>query len=159
MKHLLLTTIGQYYSDSDQIGDGFLPSWVWWGLWGCSAIIVFLPFFFKRMRGFRSNSESEYSIHAAAGSGSIDEVKKQLANGTDVNKKNGIGMTPLCRAVQWGHREISELLISEGANINTKNDDGETPLDLATLFNQSEIADLLRKHGGKTGEELKAEGK
>ena len=44
------------------------------------------------MRGFRSNSESEYSIHAAAGSGNIDEVKKQLANGTDVNKKNGIGM-------------------------------------------------------------------
>ena len=26
-------------------------------------------------------------------------------------------------------------------------------------FNKKEIADLLRKHGGKTGEELKAEGK
>jgi hypothetical protein len=32
---------------------------------------------------------------------------------------------------------------------------GKTPLDLAN----NEIADLLRKHGGKTGEELKAEGK
>ena len=29
---------------------------------------------------------------------------------------------------------------------------------LATL-NYPEVADLLRKHGGKTGEELKAEGK
>jgi ankyrin repeat protein len=37
--------------------------------------------------------------------------------------------------------------------------DGETPLDRAIQLNQTEIADLLRKHGGKTGEELKAEGK
>jgi hypothetical protein len=33
----------------------------------------------------------------------------------------------------------------------------DTPLDLAS--SKPEIADLLRKHGGKTGEELKAEGK
>jgi len=30
---------------------------------------------------------------------------------------------------------------------------------LAILNKQPELADLLRKHGGKTGEELKAEGK
>jgi hypothetical protein len=33
----------------------------------------------------------------------------------------------------------------------------DTPLDLANSI--PEIADLLRKHGGKTGDELKAEGK
>jgi len=27
------------------------------------------------------------------------------------------------------------------------------------INNRNEIADLIRKHGGKTGEELKAEGK
>ena len=43
--------------------------------------------------------------------------------------------------------------------MNAKDVDVTTPLDLANLFNQSETADLLRKHGGKTGEELKAEGK
>ena len=36
-----------------------------------------------------------------------------------------------------------------------KNANGETPLD----WDKGEIADLLRKHGGKTAEELKAEGK
>jgi len=36
---------------------------------------------------------------------------------------------------------------------------GKTSLDVANETNQPEIADLLRKHGGKTGEELKAEGK
>jgi len=38
-------------------------------------------------------------------------------------------------------------------------DDGITPLDFAIVDKQSETADLLRKYGGKTGEELKAEGK
>jgi hypothetical protein len=36
-------------------------------------------------------------------------------------------------------------------------EDGDTPLDLAE--DEPETADLLRKHGGKTGEELKAERK
>jgi ankyrin repeat protein len=43
--------------------------------------------------------------------------------------------------------------------VNAKNEDGETPLDYAISRSHPEIADLLRKHGGKTGEELKAEGK
>jgi len=34
-----------------------------------------------------------------------------------------------------------------------------TLLDWAIRFQLTEISDLLRKHGGKTGEELKAEGK
>ena len=38
-------------------------------------------------------------------------------------------------------------------------DHGETPLDFAISNDLTEIADLLRKHGGKTAEELKAEGK
>ena len=44
---------------------------------------------------------------------------------------------------------------AKGADVNAKGADGKTPLDSA----DGETADLLRKHGGKTGEELKAEGK
>jgi len=43
--------------------------------------------------------------------------------------------------------------------VNAKDEDGKTPLDLAYLRRDIELFDLLRKHGGKTGEELKAEGK
>jgi hypothetical protein len=39
--------------------------------------------------------------------------------------------------------------------VNAKTDVGYTPLD----WNHPDTAKLLRKHGGKTGEELKAEGK
>jgi hypothetical protein len=42
-------------------------------------------------------------------------------------------------------------------------ENGGTPLDGAIrqeiINRETETADLLRKHGGKTGEELKAEGK
>ena len=43
--------------------------------------------------------------------------------------------------------------------MNTKDKNGNTPLDIAAENQNTEIADLLRKHGGKTGEELKAEEK
>ncbi|MDP6417437.1 MAG: ankyrin repeat domain-containing protein, partial [Gammaproteobacteria bacterium] len=66
------------------------------------------------------------------------------------------GRTPLLSAA-YGHKEIVELLINAGADVNAKDRHGITPLD-AARFNR-ETADLLRKHGGKTGEELKAEGK
>ena len=51
------------------------------------------------------------------------------------------------------------LLIAKGTDVNAKDDGGRTPLDWAISNNHPETADLLRKHGGKTGEELKAEGK
>ena len=53
--------------------------------------------------------------------------------GTDVNAKDKYGGAPLHRA--------------------------ETPLNLAILNDHTETANLLRKHGGKTGAELKAAGK
>jgi ankyrin repeat protein len=56
-------------------------------------------------------------------------------------------------------KEIVELLITNGADVNAKDADGFTPLDTAINSQHTEIADLLRKHGGKTGEELKAEDK
>ena len=58
-----------------------------------------------------------------------------------------------------GHKEIAELLIAKGADVDAKIEAGLRPLDLAIMRNRTETAALLRKHGGKTGEELKAEGK
>ena len=94
----------------------------------------------------------DISIHDAAENGNIEAVKQHLAAGTDVNL-GGVA-TPLHPATYSGHKEVVELLIANGANVNTK-DKGWTPLDIAIEFEHSEIADILRKHGGKTGRELK----
>ena len=68
-------------------------------------------------------------------------------------------ITALHWAAWRGRKEIAELLIANAADVNAKDDDNDTPLDWGILNDETEIANLLRKHGGKTGEELKAEGK
>ena len=96
------------------------------------------------------------SIHDAAGRGNIEAVKQHIAAGTDVNMMRRGKDSPLHSAVLTDQREIVELLIANSADVNVKGPHGRTPLDWA---NNKEIAALLRKHGGKTGPELNAEGK
>ena len=72
--------------------------------------------------------------------------------------KNKASFTPLHEGAYNGNKEIVELLITSGADVNAMKIDGMTPVDMATFSNHNEIVELLRKHGAKTGEELKAEG-
>ena len=109
-------------------------------------------------------------LHLAALNDHKEIAELLIAKGADVNAKQAVeGETPLHLATWDGYKEIAELLINNGADVNAKDEDGRTPLDWAkeitnrhTLEDKAskkEIADLLRKHGGKTGAELKAEGK
>ena len=70
------------------------------------------------------------SIHQAVFDGNIEAVKQHLAAGAEVNA-------------------IKRDAIDRNL----------TALDIAEQEGNKDTADLLRKHGGKTGEELKAEGK
>jgi len=79
-----------------------------------------------------------------------------IAHGVDVNAKANNGRTSLHFASEKSHKEIAKLLIKKGVDVNAKRNDSATPLDEA---DDEETIALLRKHGGKTGEELKAEGK
>ena len=58
-------------------------------------------------------------------------------------------------AAMDGDIEAVKQHLADGADVNAKNNYGNTPLDLAS----GETVNFLRKHGGKTAEELKAEGK
>ena len=95
----------------------------------------------------------------AAKHGHKEIVELLIAEGAGVNAKKKGESTPLHNAAWGGNKEIIELLIAEGADVNAQTISGVTPLDWAVMEDKSETADLLRKHGGKTGEELKAEGK
>jgi len=106
-----------------------------------------------------SCTAADSALLDAAKSDNTDILKQHLDAGANVNASGktllGYSVTPLHEAASWGQKGNIELLIANGANVNAKDEVGKTPLDSAT----SETADLLRKHGGKTGEELKAEGK
>ena len=110
-----------------------------------------------------ANPEADRALLEAARDGNIEAVKQHIAAGTDVNAKDEDGYTPLHVAAWEGHKEIAELLIAKGADVNaiivSGRKQGKTPLDVAIEFKHTETADLLREHGGKTGAELKAEGK
>ena len=128
----------------------------------------------SRIRPYQMQNALRY----AADKGQNEVVKILIASGTDVNSST-YGLTPLMFAVSNGHKEITKLLINKGADINTttrytkrtfdqgvetlqfngKQEKATTALDQALASQHTEVADLLRKHGGKTGEELKAEGK
>jgi len=109
------------------------------------------------------------------------EITKILIDaGADVNYAPENGITALANAVIQEDKESAELLISSRANVNSIDREGNTPLDTAIsgmerlkeyeeIFDAKDIAtsrvtlteiiNLLRKHGGKTNEALKAEGK
>ena len=113
-----------------------------------------------RVVGYGPPKPPDISIHDAAAAGDIEAVKQHLAAETDVNAMDSSTCKPLFYASMMGHKEIVELLIAKGADVNAKDNRlRKTPLDLAIMRKHPEIPDLLRKHGGKTGEELKAEGK
>ncbi len=98
-------------------------------------------------------------LHYAVARGHKEVAELLITKGADVNAKSNTGWTPLHGAAWTGHKEIVELLIAEDADVNAKERTfSHTPLDSAIDFEEPEIADLLRKHGGKTGKELKAEG-
>ena len=117
-----------------------------------------------KTRNYRFDGPPWAPIHLAAFVGNKDLVELLIIKGVDVNTKDEGGWTPLIYAAMNGHKEIAELLIAKGADVNAKLDDGRTPLDLAIAvdrpdLNDYETAILIGEHGGKTGAELKAEGK
>jgi ankyrin repeat protein len=106
-------------------------------------------------------SDGAIPLHYAVYYNRMENAEILLSNGADLNAKDGDqnGATPLHEAAWRSRKEIVDLLISKGADVNDKDNEGQTPLDLAVQHKSSENIKLLRKHGGKTAEELKAEGK
>ena len=72
-----------------------------------------------------------------------------------INREPLIAKAPgisIHEAVAAGNIEVVKQYLAAGVDVNALSVNGKTPLDWAN----DEITELLRKHGGKTGEELKA---
>ena len=100
----------------------------------------------------KANAEPLVPFWVAVREGNFEAMKLQF-NVQNLNSKDEYDLVPLHYAANFGYMKIIDLLIGEGADINVPANNGWTPIDWAGPDKES--VSLLRKHGGKTGEELK----
>ena len=68
----------------------------------------------------------------------IEDVKKELKNGANVNAANDNDFTVLMQAALLNQNpEVIKILIDEGADVNAKSKSGNTALMYAAIFNQN----------------------
>ncbi|KAI4337990.1 hypothetical protein L6164_016348 [Bauhinia variegata] len=91
------------------------------------------------------------AVHGFAREGDVANLLKSIESGVSVNLKDSEGQTPLHWAVDRGHLNVTELLVSKNANVNAKDNDGQTPLHYAAVCEREDIAQYLVKHNADTG--------
>jgi len=84
------------------------------------------------------------SLHLAALKGDLDEVKRFVEEGADINKRDGYSATPLRKAVRWGKVKTAEFLIDKGADVD---EDGGALLSLALRRGGKDTVDMLIAKG------------
>ena len=116
------------------------------------------------------NEDGYTPLHLAVKSGHKRIVELLIAKGADVNAKDTRGATSLDYSTElnetfgalneiWGDNKTAGITITQ--TMEVRNEDGsvnQVTMNNAKIKENREILDLLRKHGGKTGAELKAAG-
>lgn len=90
---------------------------------------------------------SSKSLLHAVREGDPEAVKALLAEGADVNAKDGDGWTALMLAIVKGHLDAARALLCEGADVHSKNNRGWTALRFAVSMDDSEAVRLLLEMG------------
>ncbi|MBC8470417.1 MAG: acyltransferase family protein [Planctomycetes bacterium] len=100
----------------------------------------------------QENSDKEQrpprvSLHAAALQGNLDAIRQHINAGSELNKKDAYGSSPLIVAVTFGKTEVARALIEAGADMQITNNEGSTPLHIAAFFCRTEIVKALLDKG------------
>ena len=74
-------------------------------------------------------------------------VRAFIASGTDIDRKNRQGNTPLHCAAGMGRKDIAGILVKAGASVNARDRRFETPLHKAAAAGRKETAELLLSCG------------
>jgi len=88
-------------------------------------------------------------LHWAVYRNDVEEVKRLIAAGANVNAGNDYGSTPLSEAAITGNVEVIDHLLKAGAKVDATNADGQTALMVIARTSNVEAAKLLLKRGAK----------
>ncbi len=83
----------------------------------------------------------------ASYNGNADTTRRLLEHGSDVDRRNDHGQTPLGGVAFKGCEDIVSLLLEHGADIDADNGGGITPLMFAAMFGCSKVVTQLQVHG------------
>jgi len=84
------------------------------------------------------------NIFDAIENNNLEQLKKAIDDGADINVARDDGVTPLLIAAYYGHLEIVQhLLAKEGIEVNKANNNGATPLSVAAKEGHFEVVKYL----------------
>jgi ankyrin repeat protein len=89
------------------------------------------------------------TVATAARSADVDQVRKLIANGADVNATEADGTSPLLWASYQASPELVAMLLKAGADANVANNFGVTPLLQAARNGDAATLEALLKGGAK----------
>jgi ankyrin repeat protein len=96
----------------------------------------------------RKDNQINEEFVLAAGEGRIDDVKKLLVVGADINAIDSNGNTALCFAAYWGQSSVVRFLVEAGASLEMKDEQsGWTPLIAAIGMGQFDVVQFLLESG------------
>ncbi|XP_068162693.1 ankyrin repeat and sterile alpha motif domain-containing protein 1B isoform X2 [Antennarius striatus] len=93
-----------------------------------------------------ADSKGCFPLHLAAWRGDVDIVRILIHHGPShcrVNQQNHEKETALHCAAQYGHSEVTSVLLQELTDPTMRNSQQETPLDLAALYGRLQVVRML----------------
>ncbi|UKZ79330.1 hypothetical protein TrVFT333_007080 [Trichoderma virens FT-333] len=96
------------------------------------------------------NPPSFTLLHLAAYLGNVAWAKLLISEqARAISRKDNYGRTPLCWAVNRGHRDMVELLLDHGARVNVKDRSDLTALHIAVTGQHKDIVSVLIDRGAR----------
>ncbi|MGA7982252.1 MAG: ankyrin repeat domain-containing protein [Chromatiaceae bacterium] len=90
------------------------------------------------------------NLYRAIQAGDLDQIKRHLYWGTDVNHPDPQGDYPLHVAARRGRVVIARELLRHGAKVNAGNRLGRTPLYVALAHGKTQVAQVLIEEGARS---------
>lgn len=96
---------------------------------------------------FRSTTNQWQDIHYLASLNRVDEIKQLIETTPEtVDQLTRAGNTPLMIAIEYGAKEVADLLLTKSKKLNHVNEAGLTAYSTAIASLDSEMADKLEQH-------------
>lgn len=111
------------------------------------APLLLLVLLAPLLHGCGETPQPTISLYRAIQVGDLDQIKRHVRGGTDLNQVDPNGDLPLHVAARAGQVSIARELASHGADLEARNRAGQTPMELALAHGKTKVAELLLDQG------------